>query len=170
MFFTNETGNPLSERQTAVTVDIGPADDHGFFLLDRQALYGAGGANLAAEGAQVFAVTDARDHPWGKQTFDTGLGEGRMNGVADTDLHAFAAAHAAAKELCFRQGPGGPDKAGLWLLFEGTDRKQKRYGDAGQYGTDEGAATEAFGDGRGWILKMAEAEVLLGATGQAIEA
>jgi len=65
-FFTDDAGYPFGIGQAAIAVDKGQADDGGLFRRDGQALYGAGGADLPAEGAIVFAIADTGDQPWCK--------------------------------------------------------------------------------------------------------
>lgn len=110
MLLADDAGDSVGIGQTAVFVKIGPADDSSMLFLPGQFTDGPGRTHLAAEGAVVFTIADATDKSRTEDTLDTGFEPGRMECIADADLHALPAAHAATEELMFRQGTRRSDE------------------------------------------------------------
>ena len=138
MLLADDAVDAAGIRQAAVAVEVGPADDRGVLCRPVQAADGAGGADLTAQGAVVLAVADAADQPRREQPFQAGLEAAGVQGVADADLHAFAAAYALAEKIHLGKRPGRADKE--WLGSAGVrsggqgERRQGTGGERSQHG------------------------------------
>ena len=79
------------------------------FFLDGDALDGAGGAGLAAEGAVQFAVADLVIEDGGPEALEAGGEDGGLEDVGGADADALVALDAALEEFLFLDGAGRAD-------------------------------------------------------------
>ncbi len=109
VFLAYDAGFVECMGETPVFVHIRLSDDKAVFLFDRQVLNGPCRAYLSAERAVEFTVSQSRHQLRGKHSFHSFFHENRLEGVLDTDLHAFPATDANGKKFGLIQGARRPD-------------------------------------------------------------
>ena len=80
------------------------------FWFDREPGNRARGANLAAQGAIVFAPSDPRHDPRSPKSFQAGFGQSGLQAAGRADLHAQAAGRTPLEKLPLWQCPGRADQ------------------------------------------------------------
>ena len=108
VFFADYAVQFLRVRETVVLVDDCKTDHRYLLLLEGKIGYGAGRADLAAQVAIIFAVSEARDDHGREEAVEACLERGWIERISRTDLHAFPAAHAFLQELIVSGNPRGP--------------------------------------------------------------
>ena len=118
MLFTDDAVGFTGKGETVIPVEYGFADYFPLLRFYRQVRDGTGRADLAAEGAVVFAIAEAGNDQRGIDPCKSSLIGGRIEGVFQAYLHAFAAADAFLQEVFFAPDTGGAQESAL--LFRGA--------------------------------------------------
>ena len=92
------------------------ADFPSLFLLPRQGGYSPGGTDLPAEGAVELAVAGSRFDHGTEHAVEAGFENGRLQNIADADLHALPAAHTALYEITLGKRPRRPDQERIRIV------------------------------------------------------
>ena len=125
MLLTDDAGNTLGKRQTAILIKPGMADLELVFLSHSKYLEGPCRADLATESAVEFTITGPgnqirREHP-----LDTGPEHHRLQAIGDRDLHTLATADAAVEELGFNQSTRRSNQQRVGLDIERPNTKYR---------------------------------------------
>jgi len=99
VFLADDAVELLREGQADVPVYDGSADDALSLLFKGEPGYGAGGANLSAEGAIVFAVSQPGYDDGHEQARDTRPCEIGVEGASQAHLHTLAAPDTLLEEI-----------------------------------------------------------------------
>ena len=110
MLLANNTGYALGVGEAPVFVEKGVANFEVVFFGKLQWLESTCGADLSAQSTVEFTIPGLgnkfrREHP-----LDAAFEKGRMQCIADTDLHAFSTSNTTLQKLVFNQSARWPDE------------------------------------------------------------